>query len=140
MKKLILAKDHALDMKKVAIITDGERQIVAEMAAGKSAEDIAKALNRSLYTVQNRIYTLRKKTGYRKNTFLVAAFKDQGLIWELFFYSLGLGGDIWYIFVLDKDFGKNELKNYRGFYPGFLFLVMFWSGPEQTGNLETLYR
>jgi DNA-binding NarL/FixJ family response regulator len=80
MKKLILAKDHALDMKKVAIITDGERQIVAEMAAGKSAEDIARALNRSLYTVQNRIYTLRKKTGYRKNTFLVAAFKDQGLI------------------------------------------------------------
>lgn len=80
MKRLISAEDHALAMKKVAIITKGERQIVAEMAAGKSAEDIARALNRSLYTVQNRIYTLRKKTGYRKNTFLVAAFKDQGLI------------------------------------------------------------
>jgi DNA-binding CsgD family transcriptional regulator len=80
MKQLISVEDHALAMKKVAIITKGERQIVAEMAAGKSAEDIARALNRSLYTVQNRIYSLRKKTGYRKNTFLVAAFKDQGLI------------------------------------------------------------
>jgi len=80
MKQLISVEDHALSMKKVAIITKGERQIVAEMAAGKSAEDIARALNRSLYTVQNRIYSLRKKTGYRKNTFLVAAFKDQGLI------------------------------------------------------------
>jgi DNA-binding NarL/FixJ family response regulator len=80
MKQLILEEDYLEAMKKVAIITNGEHEIVKEMAAGKSAEDIARALKRSLYTVQNRIYNLRKKTGYRKNTFLVAAFKDQGLI------------------------------------------------------------
>ena len=80
MKQLISAEDYALAMKKVAIITKGEQQIVSEMAKGLSAGDIAKALKRSLYTIQNRIYTLRKKTGYRKNTYLIAAFKDQGLI------------------------------------------------------------
>jgi DNA-binding CsgD family transcriptional regulator len=80
MRQLILEADYQEAMKKVAIITSGEHDIVKEMAAGKSAEDIARALKRSLYTVQNRIYNLRKKTGFRKNTLLVAAFKDQGLI------------------------------------------------------------
>lgn len=80
MKQLILRSEYLLAMKKVAIITDGERDLVKEMAAGKSSRDIAREWKRSYYTIENRLYALRRKTGLRKNTFLVAAFKDQGLI------------------------------------------------------------
>jgi DNA-binding NarL/FixJ family response regulator len=79
-KQLILQEDYQIAMKKAAIITKGELEIVQKMAAGLSALDIARELKRSFYTVQNRIYNLRKKTGFRKNTLLIAAFKDQGLI------------------------------------------------------------
>lgn len=80
MKTLILEKDYQLAMKKVAIITDEELRLAKEMVAGKPAVEIAKAWGRSFHTIKNRMYGLRKKTGYRKNTLLVAAFKDQGLI------------------------------------------------------------
>lgn len=80
MKQIILGSDYKLAMKNVAIVTDGELNIVKEMASGKSADDIAKQLKRSLFTIQTRIYRIRKKTGFRKNTLLIAAFKDQGLI------------------------------------------------------------
>lgn len=80
MKQIILSPDYKIAMKNVAIVTEGELNIVKEMASGKSADDIAKQLKRSLFTIQTRIYRIRKKTGFRKNTLLVAAFKDQGLI------------------------------------------------------------
>jgi DNA-binding CsgD family transcriptional regulator len=80
MKQLILEEDYRLAMKKVAIITDEELKLAKEMVAGKPAVEIAKAWGRSFHTIKTRMYQLRRKTGYRKNTLLVAAFKDQGLI------------------------------------------------------------
>lgn len=80
MKKLILRSEYEISMKKVAIITDEELRLVKEMVAGKPAVEIAKAWGRSFHTIKTRMCQLRRKTGYRKSTLLVAAFKDQGLI------------------------------------------------------------
>jgi DNA-binding CsgD family transcriptional regulator len=80
MKQLILKSDYEVAMKKVAIITPEELKLVKAMGEGKSAEDLKREWKRSLHTIKNRMYALRVKTGYRKNTLLVAAFKDQGLI------------------------------------------------------------
>jgi len=80
MKEIVLVSKHRETIKNKAFITDGELDLVKKMADGMSADDIARQLKRSLYTVQTRFYRIRKKTGYRKNTLLVAAFKDQGLI------------------------------------------------------------
>lgn len=80
MRHLMLQSEYEDIMKKMAIITDDELRLVKEMAAGKSASDIAREWGRSFYTIKTRMYTLRVKTGYRKNTLLVAAFKDAKFI------------------------------------------------------------
>lgn len=80
MKTLIKREDFEIGLKKVAIITAGEVELVKALAAGQSMVDIARITKRSLKTVENRLYKLRVKTGRRKNTLLVADFKDCGLI------------------------------------------------------------
>jgi DNA-binding NarL/FixJ family response regulator len=80
MKQLILKSDFEVAMKKVAIITPEELKLAQAMGAGKSAVDLAREWKRSLHTIKNRMYALRVKTGCRKNTVLIGAFKDQGLI------------------------------------------------------------
>lgn len=80
MKTLILEADYEMAMKKVAKITPEELKLAAAMGEGKSAVDIAREWKANFLTIKSRMYALRKKTGLRKNTLLVAAFKDQGLI------------------------------------------------------------
>jgi DNA-binding NarL/FixJ family response regulator len=80
MKQLILKSAHQETMKNVALITQNELDLATAMSEGKSAVDISRLWKRSIFTIEHRMYNLRKKTGYRKNTLLVAAFKDQGLI------------------------------------------------------------
>jgi DNA-binding NarL/FixJ family response regulator len=80
MKSLIKQEHFASELKKVAVITAGEVELVKALAEGKSMVDIARITKRSIKTVENRFYKLRVKTGRRKNTFLVASFKEYGLI------------------------------------------------------------
>jgi DNA-binding NarL/FixJ family response regulator len=80
MKTLIKREEFLLELKKVALVTAGEIELVKFLAEGNSMVDIARVTKRNLKTIENRLYKLRKKTGRRKNTFLVADFKDSGLI------------------------------------------------------------
>lgn len=61
-------------------VTSAERKIAAKVAKGKTSEEIAREMNRSVATVKNHRKSLRKKLKLKNGHSLLAALREYGLM------------------------------------------------------------